>query len=145
MRIAKKIGAPTNEVNTLIGNSYTDTDLAISSITSKNKLPMRADAGRSFLESLPTISLVICGITKPTQLIPPVIATAEAVSNVAHITVMVRNIKIFSPIDFASLSLRDKRFNLQRIRISGNAPKAKNNKEYGISFIFTLLKLPISQ
>ena len=141
----KNIGAPIKEVKTLIGSSYTEADLAISSMINKNKLPISADTGNSFRESLPTINLVIWGITRPTQLIPLVIATAEDVSRVAHVTVIVRNTKMFSPIDFASYSERDNKFIRQRIRISGTEPKAKNNRQKGMSRILTLLKLPISQ
>ena len=119
------MGAPIKEVSTLIGNSYTDTERAMSSIISKNKPPFKADTGSSFFASFPTIKREMCGITSPIQLIPPVIATADDVRRVAHSIVIVRNNKIFSPIDFASYSLKDRRFIRHLIENRGIAPITK--------------------
>ena len=90
MRIRKN-GAPTAAVRIPSGISMDVAPLAISSTSRRNVLPIRRDAGRSFLKSGPAAILAICGMISPTQPMRPPTATMEdVILSLIHILMSAR-------------------------------------------------------
>ena len=103
----KKNGPPIREVIIPIGISMGgNSPLAITSEAIKNVAPTRDESIISFLWSLPTKVLHICGTTSPINPIAPVIATRADVRSVAstkiialiRLTLMPRIMALSSPI-----------------------------------------------
>ena len=139
-----KIGEPNNEVIAPTGISFAK-DLEIVSAISRKIAPSTAEAGTTLEGTLvESIILALCGATRPTNPIKPLMLTALADKQVAIKAIINFLAEMFKPIFFAIESSRlsiSKLLKMQRVPKSPTPIIAPHNKSRLHSIEF---KLPIN-
>ena len=115
------------------------------SVHSRNSAPAKMESGSVRRLLSPAASRAKCGTTKPSQPMVPLMHTAEAVSSVAHTTIIVRSRRISAPTNRASRSPSDSTLMRQRIATSTPAASSITGTSAARLPYSDLARLPICQ